>query len=122
MLAPGDARGAYDRYGFRVPMIVVSPWAKAGYVSNVVQDHTSMLAFMERKWNLPAMTFRDANAAPMTDYFDLKHAAFATPPPLKRAPGLGQGLRECSAAGLSPPMPTSPTTASDVSRFLARAR
>jgi hypothetical protein len=68
------------------------------------------------------MTFRDANAAPMTDYFDFKHAAFATPPPLKRAPGLGPGLRKCSAAGLSPPEPTSPTTASDVSRFLARAR
>ncbi len=122
ILGPGDARAAYDRYGFRVPMIVVSPWAKAGYVSNVVQDHTSMLAFMQRKWNLPAMTFRDANAAPMTDYFDFKHAAFATPPPLERAPGLGPGLRKCSAAGLTPPLPTSPNTASDVSRLLARAR
>ena len=68
--APGDVPGRYDRYGFRVPLIVVSPWARADYVSRVVQDHTSITAFIERKWNLPAMTFRDANADPMTDYFD----------------------------------------------------
>ncbi|HWE31939.1 MAG TPA: alkaline phosphatase family protein [Solirubrobacteraceae bacterium] len=121
VLAPGDVPGAYDRYGFRVPMIVVSPWARAGYVSNVVQDHTSMLAFIERKWNLPAMTFRDANAAPMTDYFDFKHAAFMKPPALKRAPGLAAGLRQCHAAGLNPPLPTAPNTASDISRSLAGA-
>ena len=35
-----------------------------------VQDLTSITAFIERKWNLPAMTFRDANADPMIDYFD----------------------------------------------------
>ena len=76
--------GGFDRYGFRVPMIVVSPWARPGYVSRVVQDHTSMTAFIERKWNLPAMTFRDANAAPMTDYFAFDRPAFAHPPHLAR--------------------------------------
>jgi phospholipase C len=101
---PGDAPGGYDRYGFRVPLIVVSPWARPGYISNVIQDHTSITAFIERKWNLPAMTFRDANAAPMTDYFDFSRAAFATPPPLARAPALGPGLALCQAAGLSPPL------------------
>jgi phospholipase C len=105
MLAAGDAPGAYDRYGFRVPTIVVSPWARANYVSSVVQDHTSMLAFIQRKWNLPAMTFRDANADPMLDYFDFSKAAFATPPKLKRAPGLAAGLRQCHTAGLTPPLP-----------------
>jgi phospholipase C len=106
-LAPGDVPGAYDRYGFRVPLIVVSPWARAGYVSNVVQDHTSMTAFIERKWNLPAMTFRDANAQPMTDYFDFTRPAFAKPPPLAAAPALAPGLRECHADGLNPPLPSS---------------
>ena len=48
---------------------VVPPWADHGRLDDV-QDHTSLLAIIERKWNLPAMTFRDANAAPMTDYFD----------------------------------------------------
>ena len=74
MLGPGRPPGGYDRYGFRVPLIVVSPWAKPRYVSRVVQDLTSLTAFIERKWNLPAMTFRDANAHPMTDYFDFRHA------------------------------------------------
>jgi phospholipase C len=105
---PGQAPltpGAFDRYGFRVPTVVVSPWARANYVSNVVQDHTSITAFLEHKWNLPAMTFRDANAHPMTDYFDFTAPAFATPPKLAPAPGLAHGLAQCHAAGLTPPLP-----------------
>jgi phospholipase C len=97
--------GGYDRYGFRVPTVVVSPWARAGYVSNVVQDHTSITAFIEHKWNLPAMTFRDANAQPMTDYFDFTAPAFAVPPKLAAAPGLAHGLVQCHTAGLTPPLP-----------------
>ncbi len=81
---PGSLEGAlnYERYGFRVPLIVVSPWAKKGYVSNIVQDHTSITAFIEHKWNLPAMSARDANAHPLNDYFDFKAAAFKKPPKL----------------------------------------
>jgi phospholipase C len=105
ILAPGDAPGRYDRYGFRVPLIVVSPWARRNYVSNVVQDHTSITAFIERKWNLPAMTHRDANAQPMTDYFDLRKPAFARPPALAVAPALAPGLAACHAQGLNPPLP-----------------
>jgi phospholipase C len=71
----------------------------------VVCDHTSITAFIEHKWNLPAMTFRDANAHPMTDYFDFTAAAFAEPPRLAAAPGLAHGLGQCHAAGLSPPLP-----------------
>jgi phospholipase C len=97
--------GGYDRYGFRVPAVVVSPWARRHYVSNVVQDHTSITAFLEYKWNLPAMTFRDANAHPMTDYFDFTAPAFAEPPKLAAAPGLAHGLAQCHAAGLNPPLP-----------------
>jgi phospholipase C len=103
--APPLAPGGFDRYGFRVPLYVVSPWARANYVSNVVQDHTSVTAFIERKWNLPAMTFRDANAHPMTDYFDFRKAAFAEPPQLANAPGLAAGLRACHAHGYNPPLP-----------------
>jgi phospholipase C len=104
MLTDADVPGAFDRYGFRVPLIVVSPWARPGYVSRIVQDHTSVLAFIERKWNLPAMTLRDANAHPMTDYFNFRHPAFATPPKLAPAPKLGPGLAKCHAAGLNPPL------------------
>ena len=104
LLTPEDVPGAFDRYGFRVPLIVVSPWAKARYVSRVTQDHTSIAAFIERKWNLPAMTFRDANAQPMTDYFNFRKPAFLTPPKLAKAPALGPGLGKCQAAGLNPPL------------------
>jgi phospholipase C len=122
-LEPGDFRGdSYNRYGFRVPLIVVSPWARRNYVSHVVQDLTSVTAFIERKWNLPAMTFRDANAAPMTDYFDFRGPAFAKPPRLAAAPQLGPGLVKCHAQGLNPPLPPgTPGAGSDVARFLERA-
>jgi hypothetical protein len=67
------------------------------------------------------MTFRDANANPMTDYFDLRRAAFAEPPRLAAAPPLAPGLAKCHAAGLNPPLPKSPTTGeSDVTRALER--
>jgi phospholipase C len=52
---PGESTyDGYARYGFRVPAVVVSPYAKPGYVSHVVYDHTSILAFLEHKWNLPS--------------------------------------------------------------------
>jgi phospholipase C len=104
LLTPTDVPANFDRYGFRVPLIVVSPWARARYVSRITQDHTSIAAFIERKWNLPAMTFRDANAHPMTDYFDFRKPAFLAPPKLAKAPPLGPGLAECHSAGLNPPL------------------
>jgi phospholipase C len=122
-LPPGFLPGGYDRYGFRVPLIVVSPWARRKYVSHITQDLTSITAFIERKWNLPAMTLRDANANPMTDYFDFRTASFAKAPRLAAAPPLGPGLVKCKAQGLTPPLPPgTPTPASDVSRYLARFR
>ena len=104
LLTPTDVPAGFDRYGFRVPLIVVSPWARARYASRITQDHTSIPAFIERKWNLPAMTLRDANAHPMTDYFDFRKPAFLTPPKLAKAPALGPGLAECHGAGLNPPL------------------
>jgi phospholipase C len=77
-----SAYEGFARYGFRVPCAVVSPWARPNYVSHQVFDHTSICALVEAKWNLPAMTMRDANAANMLDMLDLSHPAFLTPPPL----------------------------------------
>jgi phospholipase C len=62
----------FKRYGFRVPTIVVSPYAKRHHVSSKVYDFGSILAFVERKWNLGALTYRDANANDLTDCLDLK--------------------------------------------------
>jgi phospholipase C len=79
---PPDQPGAYDYTGFRVPCVVVSPYAKTDHVSHKVYDHTSILKFVETKWNLPAMTYRDANAENMLDFFRLggRRPPFAEPP------------------------------------------
>ncbi len=84
-LTAGDVPGAYDFTGFRVPCCVVSAWSKEDYVSHQVFDHTSILKLVETKWNLPALTFRDANAHNMLDFFDLRaeRPPFAEPPDLK---------------------------------------
>jgi phospholipase C len=79
-LEPGDVPGGYDIYGPRVPAIVVSPYAKPNATTNVVHDHTSVLATIEAKWNLPALTYRDANAATVADFLDVGRAAFLEPP------------------------------------------
>jgi phospholipase C len=82
---PPDEPGGYDRYGFRVPCLVASPFAKPGHVSSLVYDHTSILATIELKWNLPALTRRDAAASPLTDFLDLSQPPrLLTPPPLQR--------------------------------------
>ena len=73
----------YDRYGFRVPAVIVSPYARPGYVSSETFDHTSVLKLVEGKWNLPALTARDAAARAPLDAVDLNSApAFLTPPVL----------------------------------------
>ncbi|MEO7112431.1 MAG: alkaline phosphatase family protein [Polyangiaceae bacterium] len=74
--------GGFDRYGFRVPLLVVSPYAKKNYVSHNTYDHTSITRFIETKFRLPALTNRDANADPLMDFFDFKNPPYMTPPPL----------------------------------------
>ena len=81
-LGPSNQPGTYGMYGPRVPVVVVSPYAKAGAVTNVVHDHTSVLATIEQQWNLPALTARDANAATLADFLDPSAMAFAEPPTL----------------------------------------
>jgi len=93
-LQPGDVAGGYDMYGPRVPAIVVSPYARPHAVSDTVYDHTSVLATIEAKWNLPALTYRDANATPIWDLLDFSTKSFSKPPRLKRPRGL---LRELLA-------------------------
>src|SRR5580704_2230425 len=77
-----SAYNGFAQYGFRVPMAVISPWSRPGYVSHRVNDHTSICALVEAKWNLPAMTYRDANAGNLLDMVDLRFPAFLHPPRL----------------------------------------
>jgi phospholipase C len=80
----GPVYTGFKQYGFRVPCVIVSPYGRADFVSHAVYDHTSILAFVEHKWNLPAMTHRDAQAHNMLDMLDLTKPAFLTPPKLSK--------------------------------------
>jgi len=85
-LGPGDVPGGYNIYGPRVPAIVASPYSKPNAVTNVLHDHTSFLATVEAKWNLPRLTYRDANAKTVMDFLDLESPAFLNPPTIADAP------------------------------------
>jgi phospholipase C len=96
-IGAGDQPGGFDQYGIRVPVVVVSPYARPHDVTNVVHDHTSVLATIERQWNLPALTYRDANAATLADFLDPSVLSFPEPPdlaaPANPLPGLLQGYQ-----------------------------
>ena len=108
---PPDQPGAFDRLGVRVPAFIISPFAKADYVSSVVHDHTSVLKFIETKFNLGALTYRDANADNLLDSFDFAHPGFMDPPVLP-APGLPLAGNACNPHPEFPPVesPIPPTT------------
>ena len=103
--APHTLPGGYDRYGFRVPTVIVSPYARPDFISHVVNDHTSILKLIETKWNLPAITFRDANANNLLECLDLKGAPHFLEPPLLPEPGLVSMPSHCmpGEAGEIPP-------------------
>jgi phospholipase C len=61
----------YDGLGFRVPLLVISPYAKKGYVSHVHYELASILRFVEDREGLPALSASDRRAAsPAADCFD----------------------------------------------------
>jgi phospholipase C len=104
VVAPGETSyEGFERLGFRVPAVVVSPYAKKDYVSSVLFDHTSILALVERKWNLPALTLRDANANDLTDLVDLDALADKSPTfpklPILAAAGDTPAALACSTSG-----------------------
>jgi phospholipase C len=66
--------------GYRVPLIVISPYAKKNYVSHNVADTTAILKLIETRFNLPALTERDATQIDMTEFFDFTNPVWMTPP------------------------------------------
>jgi phospholipase C len=62
----------YLGLGFRVPCLVVSPYAKKGFVDHTQLEHSSLCKFAETLFGLPAMTARDAAAGDMMEAFDFK--------------------------------------------------
>lgn len=62
-------------YGFRVPMIVVSPFAKRGWTDHEVMDHTSIVKFIADNWGLAYLTNREAQAGNLTNAFNFPPAS-----------------------------------------------
>jgi phospholipase C len=63
--------------GFRVPLIVVSPYARAHYVSHKVHDFGSILKFIEENFHLPSLGYADLRADDLSDCFDYDQAPLA---------------------------------------------
>lgn len=76
------APSIYDvyEYGFRVPLIVVSPYAKKAYVSHLNHDFGSILRFIETTFALPSLDYADAPADGLSDCFDFTQAVSAYTP------------------------------------------
>jgi phospholipase C len=84
--------------GYRVPLIVISPFAKKNFVSHTVRDYTAMLQLIELRFGLAALTKRDAAQTDMTEFFDFVNVPWATPP----SPPAQLTNGQCS---LAPPTP-----------------
>ena len=67
----GVSWGSGYVYGFRVPLIVVSPYAKAAFIDHTTHDFGSILKFIETTFNLPSLGYADAPADDLSDCFNL---------------------------------------------------
>jgi phospholipase C len=88
---PGTVDDAYFELGPRVPLVVISPYARPHTVSHVVQEHTAVTRFIETVFDLPALTARDANSPALLDLFDFS----CTPPMLTPPPPPEAGTGGC---------------------------
>jgi len=87
ILRPTDKPGDFNQTGFRVPVVVVSPWARPNFVSHTTRDYTSILRLIEDTFNVTHLTARDANADNMMEFFDFSAGPrLLTPPPLPTQP------------------------------------
>jgi phospholipase C len=76
----GTSWGSGYVYGFRVPLIVVSPYAKAQYISHVTHDFGSILNLIEQTFGLASLNYADARADNLADClnFDQSPLGFQT--------------------------------------------
>jgi phospholipase C len=76
----GVSWGSGYVYGFRVPLIVVSPYARAQYISHQTHDFGSILKFVETVFSLPSLGYADSYADDLSDCFNFAQSpsAFST--------------------------------------------
>jgi len=89
ILQSGDLPGDFAHTGFRLPIIVISPWVKPHYVSHTWRDFTSILRLIEVRFNVPSLTARDASADNMMEFFDFSTPHLLSPPALPPQPTNG---------------------------------
>lgn len=70
----------FQTTGWRVPVIVISPFSKKNFVDHTTADYTAWLKLVETRFGLPALTARDAAQPDMTEFFDFTNAPWMTPP------------------------------------------
>lgn len=89
--AVGKLGGTFNLTGFRVPLIVISPYAKPDFVSHVPRDYTAILAFIEETFGVKALTARDVSwqnpscgsqvgCTDMNEFFDFTTPALLNAP------------------------------------------
>jgi phospholipase C len=90
--------------GYRIPLIVISPFAKKNYVSHTVRDATAWLNLVEERFGVAPLTLRDAYwstttpLATMDEFFDFVNVPWATPP----TPPVQDTNGTCSVAAPTP--------------------
>lgn len=86
----GNGTCTFGWTGYRVPVIVISPYSKMNFVSHTVRDTTAVLAMVESRFGIAPLTGRDASystpANSMNEFFDFVNKPWATPPTQPRLP------------------------------------
>lgn len=90
ILRSTDKPGDFNQTGFRVPLVVISPWVRPSFVSHTTRDYTSILRLIEDTFKVAPLTLRDTNADNMMEFFDFSAGPrLLTPPPLPAQPTNG---------------------------------
>lgn len=104
LLGPGNAGnpppGTYQGqlgYGMRIPLLIISPYAKRNFVDHTMIDQTSVLRFIEDNWNLGLIGGQsfDQVAGSLENMFDFKHRHNK---PLFLSPITGTKIKHCEAS------------------------
>ena len=105
---PGDApavQGFAAQLGFRLPNIIVSPFARRHYVSHTPMDHTAVIKFVENRFigSSAHLTPRDASQPDLLELFDFNNVPWATPPvPPSPVTPASLGYDPCQPTNMGP--------------------
>ncbi len=136
-IPPADAAAGNSdgRLGFRTASLLVAPWARAGFVSHVQFDHTSVLRLIEWRWGLAPLTIRDQTAHNLAEALDFTQARthaplfsvpagpFGAPCPVVAAPSAPTGPELGGLAGVAASLgwPSGNASAASLSTLLQQA-